>query len=632
MATTYKAPLDDMRFVLNEVLNVSQLAKLEAFKDVADVDTINQCLDMVASISEDVLAPLNSVGDVEGCSYDSKTKSVKTPTGFKKAYEQFCAAGMTSFACDAKYGGLGMPLVLNTAMSEMISSANIAFGLYPGLSHAAYTVLHEYGTDKQKNTYLEKLVSGEWSGTMCLTEPQCGTDLGLVNTKAVKQPDGTYKLTGTKIFISSGDQDMTDNIAHLVLARIEDPATPKGIKGISLFVVPKVTPETGERNGVSCGRIEEKMGLHGSATCEMNFDGAAGQLVGEQNKGMKAMFVMMNEERLGVGMQGLGLSEVAYQNGLNYALERLQSQPIDQDPGNQKRATIIEHPDVRRELLTIKSTVEGERMLAYWVTMQLDIAQKHPDEATRKHSQNMVELLTPIIKAHLTDNAELNTSSAMQVFGGQGYITENGVEQFSRDARVTRIYEGTNGIQALDLIGRKVMLQNLLPEYLTQLEADLKDAKAHGVGPEFTKPVEDAVKKLRTATTKLQNKAFKNMDNLGPVMVEAAGVSTDYLKLASLVTMGHMWVKMVDVAQQRLDEGAKEKDFYETKIQTGRFYMDKMMPQSLSLAASINNGTKSLMDIAADKFAHSKGSVGLKAYEPKPANGNTPPAPPKVKP
>ena len=359
----------------------------------------------------------------------------------------------------------------------------------------------------------------------------------------------------------------------------------------------------------------------------MNFDGASGQLVGEENKGMRAMFVMMNEERLGVGMQGLGLSEVAYQNALTYALERLQSQPIDQDPTDQKRTTIIAHPDVRRELLTIKSIVEGERMLSYWATLQLDLAQKHPDAATRRHSQNMLDLLTPIVKAHLTDNAEANTSSAMQVFGGQGYITENGMSQFSRDARVTRIYEGTNGIQALDLIGRKVLQQNLLPEYLKQLQTDLKEAKAHGVGPEFTKPVEDAVRKLKTATNKLQNKAFSSLDNLGPVMIEAAGVSTDYLKLTSLVTMGHMWIKMIDVAQQRLNEGAKEKDFYETKIQTGRFFMEKIMPQSLTLAATISNGANSLMDIAADKFAHQQGSVGLKSREAAPENGNKTSAP-----
>jgi alkylation response protein AidB-like acyl-CoA dehydrogenase len=518
-----------------------------------------------------------------------------------------------------------MPLVLNTALSEIVSSANLSFGLYPGLIHGVYTAMEATASKELKDKYLPKLVSGEWSGTMCLTEPQAGTDLGLINTKAVKQEDGSYKLTGTKIFISAGDHDMTDNIVHLVLARIDDPSTPKGIKGISLFAVPKVNDD-GSRNAVAAGRIEEKMGLHGNATCEMNFDGAAGELVGEQNKGMKAMFIMMNEERLGVGLQGLGLSEVAYQNALQYALERDQSQPIEQDPKDQTRAKIIAHPDIRRELLTIKATVEGERMLAYWTAMQLDIA-GNSDPATAKQAQSLVDLLTPIVKAHLTDNAELNTSGAMQVFGGHGYIAENGMEQFSRDARITRLYEGTNGIQALDLIGRKVMIQNLLPGYLAQLEADLKEAKSRGVAEEFTRPVEEAALKLKTATTKLMNKASGDLKEL---MLEVGGVSTDYLKLASLVAMGHMWVKMVDTAQQRLAEGAKEKDFYETKIKTGRFYMEKIMPQSLTLAASINNGATSLMDIAAEKFAHNKGSVGMKPHVAQVANDDKKPKGPKA--
>ena len=369
------------------------------------------------------------------------------------------------------------------------------------------------------------------------------------------------------------------------------------------------------------------MGLHGNSTCEMSFEGAAGQLVGEANKGMKGMFIMMNEERLGVGLQGVGVSEAAYQNAVQYASGRIQSQLIEQDPNDQKRAKIIQHPDVRRELLSIKAAVEGGRMLAYWTAMQLDIAHNTPDAAAAKRAQGFVELLTPVVKAHLTDNAEANTSSAMQVFGGHGYITEHGMEQFSRDARITRLYEGANGIQALDLLGRKVMIQQLLPEYLAQLDTDLKAAKTRGVAEEFTKPVEDAVQKLQAATNKLYTKA----GNLPELMVEVGGVSTDYLKLASLVTMGHMWVKMVDTAQQRLAEGAKDVDFYKTKIDTGRFYMQNVMPQSLSLAAIIDNGAKTLTAIAADKFPrNNKGTVGLKPRPAQKAANNNPPKGPKA--
>jgi alkylation response protein AidB-like acyl-CoA dehydrogenase len=629
---SYKAPLDDMRFILNEVLNVKQLSAIKDFESVDD-ETVGQFLSEVAKLAEDVLAPLNITGDAEGCTYNRDTKAVKTPAGFKEAYEQFCASGLTAFSCDPKYGGMGMPQVLNTALAEMFCSSNLAFGMYPGLSHGAYNALHEYGTDALKDTYLPKLVAGEWSGTMCLTEAHCGTDLGLLKTKAVKQADGAYTLTGTKIFISSGEHDLTSNICHLVLAKIDDPSTPEGIKGVSLFIVPKFVPdakgEPGERNPVTCGRIEEKMGIHANSTCEMNFDGAKGWLVGEPNKGMKAMFVMMNEARLGVGLQGLGLSEVAYQNALIYALDRKQGRPIDekQGAGNPLNAVaIISHPDVRRELLSIKAAVEGERMLAYWVSMQLDISQKHPDEKTRARAKKTVDLLTPIIKAHFTDNAVDNTNSAIQVFGGHGYIKEHGMEQFNRDARITRLYEGTNGIQALDLIGRKVLFQKLLPDYLEILEADMKAARRNGVSSDLTGPVEEAASKLKWATRRLKFKGLvgKVKGDTGPMMQEMAGISTDYLKLMSLVTMGHMWIKMADVAQQQLNAGAEGRDFYETKLKTCRFYMEKIMPQAEALAKSMKNGAHSLMDIAAEKFGHTQTTIGEKsrpAPAVKPARG-----------
>jgi alkylation response protein AidB-like acyl-CoA dehydrogenase len=626
--TTYKAPLDDIRFVLNEVLNIGQLEKFDAFKENLDIDTINGSLETIGAMAEDILHPLNASADKEGCTLDAATNSVKTPKGFKEAYKQFNDFGLTAFSCSPEYGGSGMPLVLSTAVSEIISAANLSFGLYSGLTHGVYTALEAVGSQEQKDKILPKLVSGEWTGTMCLTEPEAGTDLGRVSTTAEKQADGSFKLTGTKIFISAGDHDLLDkdgNIVHLVLARIKDPSTPEGIKGISLFVVPKFNDDR-SRNPVFATRLEEKMGLHGSPTCQMNFDGAVGQLVGQPGKGMKGMFIMMNEERLGVGAQGIGMSEVAYQNAVNYAADvRTQGQPIEQDPNDQTRAKIIRHPDVRRELLSIKAAVEGGRMLAYWTALQLDIAHNSPDEATAKRAKNFVELLTPVIKAHLTDNAEANTSSAVQVYGGHGFIADDGVEQFSRDARILRLYEGANGIQALDLLGRKVLIQQLLPDYLTQLQSDLSDAKARGVGEEFTKPVEDAAQKLQDATNKLMSKA----GDLKNLMVEVGGVSTDFLKLASLVTMGHMWVKMVDTAQQRLADGAKEANFYNAKIETARFYMQKVMPQSLSLAAMIDNGATSLTAIAAENFPrNSKGAVGLKPVVQKAANTNIKPPKP----
>jgi alkylation response protein AidB-like acyl-CoA dehydrogenase len=613
----YKAPLDDMRFVLNEVLDVSgQLSGIAEFAAV-DAATINQFLGETAKLAEEVLAPLNRVGDTEGCAYNRDAKTVKTPTGFKEAYTQFCESGMTGFACDPKYGGLGMPQVLNTALSEMFCSANLAFGMYPGLTHGAYNALHEYGTDAQKDTYLPKLVSGEWAGTMCLTEPQCGTDLGLITTKAVKQADGSYAVTGTKIFISSGEHDLTSNICHLVLAKIDDPATPPGIKGISLFIVPKMLPDTGARNPVFCGHIEEKMGIHGNSTCVLNFEGARGWLVGEAHKGMKAMFVMMNEARLGVGLQGLGLSEIAYQNGLAYALDRRQGQPIEQksaDAAAAKEAVpIIAHPDVRRELMGIKATVEGERALAYWLSMQLDISQKHADGGARARAKAVVDLLTPIIKAHFTDNAVDNANAAIQVFGGHGYIKENGMEQFSRDARITRLYEGTNGIQALDLIGRKVLKESLLPAYLKIVRADLKAAKSSGVSIGFIWPVLRATCTLQWVTLKLRLKILIGglKGDRGPILRDAAGIATDYLRFVSLVAMGHMWVRMIAVAQKRLAQNPQGRDFYETKISTGRFYMEKIMPQVLMLEKCMKSGAAPLMAVAPEQFAHSQTDIGV---------------------
>jgi alkylation response protein AidB-like acyl-CoA dehydrogenase len=508
----------------------------------------------------------------------------------------------------------------------------MAFAMYPGLSHGAYNALHTYGTDEQKETYLPKLVSGEWAGTMCLTEPQCGTDLGLVKTKAVKQPDGSFKLTGTKIFISSGEHDLTSNIIHLVLAKIDDPTTPPGIKGISLFVVPKFLPAAngeGARNPVYCGRIEEKMGIHGNATCELNFDGAQGWLVGEAHKGMRAMFVMMNEARHGVALQGLALSETAYQNGLAYALDRKQGQPIEQkmsdDALSKPAVPIITHPDVRRELLTIKAQAEGARMLLYWVAMQLDISLKHPDEATRAEAKRLVDVLTPVMKAHFTDNAVDNTNSAMQVFGGHGYIREHGMEQFNRDARITRMYEGTNGIQALDLIGRKIMKDNLLPAYLDVLWDDLVAGAKAGVSIcQLLRLAKSAWGRLWWITFKLRAKAAIGMmlaksgspGFLRRTMIDAGGIATDYLKLFSVIALGHMWVRMSRTAKLRLHENPDGRAFYETKLATALFYSEHIMPQTRSLSRSIGRGAKSLMAIAPENFAHQQTNIGEKSWSP----------------
>ncbi len=616
---TYKAPLDDMRFILNEVLDIAQLARIKDFESM-DAGTAGQFLMLGAQITEEVLTPLNASGDHEGCHYDRDAKTVTTPKGFKEAYAQFCESGFTSISCDPQYGGMGMPLVLNTALSEMFCSANMAFGMYPGLSHGAYNALHEYGTDELKNKFLPKLVTGEWTGTMCLTEPHCGTDLGLIKTKAVKQADGSYAVSGTKIFISAGEHDLSSNIVHLVLARIEDPATPAGIKGISLFLVPKFMPETMARNAVFCGRIEEKMGIHANSTCEMNFEGATGWLVGEAHKGMKAMFVMMNEARLGVGLQGLGLSEAAYQNAVIYAMDRKQGQPIDQKVNDTNLAkpavSIIHHPDVRRDLMTMRAQTEGARMLAYWVALQLDISLKHDDEVTRRAAKKIVDLLTPVVKAHLTDNAEAHASAAMQVFGGHGYIREHGIEQFLRDARITRTYEGTNGIQALDLMGRKIFgRENLLGAYLKRLFADVRAARKAGVSFCLLWPLVVAVCRLRWTTLRLQIKGALNKvsGQQGKAMRDVAAGARDYLDLLSLVVIGHMWVRMAAAAQQRLKADPEAGGgFYDAKLKTAAFYFSKILPRTRALRKTACSGACTIMALPETQFAHAQTTIGEK--------------------
>lgn len=594
----YNAPLDDIRFVLNDVLNVEQLSELPGFGE-ATSDLIDPVLDEAAKICQDVLFPLNLSGDQEGCKFNNG--EVTTPKGFKEAYQTFIEGGWTGLSSDPDYGGMGMPMTMNTVMQEMICAANMSFGMYPGLSQGCYEAIHHFGTDEQKSTYLPKLVEGVWSGTMNLTEPHCGTDLGLIKTKADDNGDGSYNITGTKIFISAGEHDLTENIVHLVLARLPD--APAGVKGISLFVVPKYLPtdagEVGTRNtGAVCGSIEHKMGIHANSTCVMNYDNAKGWLVGEPHKGLKAMFTMMNAARLGVAMQGLGIAEVAYQNGLAYAKDRLQMRSLSGTKEPEKPADpIIVHPDVRRMLLTGKAFTEGARMMAYWSAMHLDISHKHPDAEKRAEADDLVALMTPILKAYFTDMGSTVSNLAVQVHGGHGYIAEYGVEQYVRDARIAEIYEGTNGIQALDLVGRKMGqgYGRLLRRFFHPVQ---KFIEAEGENPdmmEFVMPLAKAFMKLQQATATIAQKGMKNPE-------EAGAASADYLRQFALVAMGFMWARMVKVAMEKLDAGEGNKEFYETKLQTARFFFAKMLPEADWRFKAILAGAEPLMAMKAEAF------------------------------
>ncbi|WP_419799374.1 MAG: acyl-CoA dehydrogenase C-terminal domain-containing protein [Terasakiella sp.] len=592
---TYKAPIRDMKFVLYELLEGDKLCELPGYEE-ATRDLVEPILEEAAKITEEVLFPLNRSGDEEECQWNEG--KVSTPAGFKDAYTLFREGGWTAIACDPNYGGMGMPKMVNTMVEEMICSANLSFGMYPGLSFGAYTAMHGFATDELKDTYLPKLVDGTWSGTMCLTEPHCGTDLGLCRTKADPQDDGSYLVTGTKIFISAGEHDMTDNIIHLVLARTPD--APKGIKGISLFVVPKYLPdadgEAGEFNNVSCGSIEHKMGIKASATCVMNFDNAKGWLVGTLNKGMQGMFAMMNQERLAVGIQGLGLGEASYQGAVEYAKERLQGRSISGVKHPDKPADpIIVHPDVRRMLMTQRAYMEGCRAFGGWVSQQLDISRKHPDAQRREEADEFVQLMTPIVKALFTDLGYEATNHGMQVFGGHGFIREHGMEQYVRDCRIAQIYEGTNGIQALDLIGRKMpdkagrLLRRFFHPVQDYIEQNVMDEELG----EFVQPLAKAFGRLQQATGQLARVGMGKPE-------EAAAGATEYLRLFGLVGLAYMWCRMVEVAKDKQD--GDEGDFYRAKITTARFFMQKLLPQCSSLFSSIMAGGSSMMELDEDLF------------------------------
>ncbi|AKJ69123.1 acyl-CoA dehydrogenase [Pandoraea thiooxydans] len=591
----YTAPLRDMQFVLHELLNVEQeLKALPAHADV-DADTINQVLEEAGKFCSEVVFPLNQVGDREGCQYHDG--EVKTPTGFKEAYRQYVEAGWPALACDPAHGGQGLPMLMNNALYEMLNSANQAWTMYPGLSHGAYECLHAHGTPEQQRLYLPKIVSGEWTGTMCLTEPHCGTDLGLLRTKAEPLADGSYSISGTKIFISAGEHDMAANIIHLVLARLPD--APPGTKGISLFVVPKFIPDAdgnpGARNGVRCGSIEHKMGIHGNATCVMNLDNAQGWLVGEPNKGLNAMFIMMNAARLGVGMQGLGLTEVAYQNSLVYAKERLQMRSLTGPKATDKPADpIIVHPDVRRMLLTQKAYAEGARAFSYWTALQIDRELSHADESARKEAADLVALLTPVIKAFLTDNAFLCTNLGMQVYGGHGYIAEWGMEQYVRDARINMIYEGTNTIQSLDLLGRKVLgdMGAKLKKFGQLVQDFVEREGTREEMQEFVNPLADLGDKVQKLTMEIGMKAMSNQD-------EAGAAAVDYLRVVGHLVFAYFWARMARIA---LDKQSSGDTFYASKLATARFYFAKLLPETAYHIRAARAGAKSLMELDAELF------------------------------
>jgi alkylation response protein AidB-like acyl-CoA dehydrogenase len=593
--TIYKAPLREYRFVLQELFDVGDLAKLPGYEE-ATPDTIEAVLEEGAKLCEEVLFPLNRSGDEEGCSFENGV--VRTPKGFKEAYTTFREGGWNGVACDPAYGGQGLPHTLHFFLEEMISSANMSFGMYPGLSNGAYAAIHAHANDELKRQFLPKLVDGTWSGTMCLTEPQCGTDLGQIRTKAEPQGDGTYKISGTKIFISAGEHDLTENIIHLVLARIA--GGPAGIRGISLFIVPKFLAKkdggVGARNGVRCGSIEHKMGIKASATCVINFDEAEGYLVGEAHKGMRAMFTMMNAARLGVGLQGLALGETAYQTARQYAMDRLQGRSLKGEKFPEKAADpIIVHPDVRRMLLTMRAYTEGARALAGWVSLQLDAAERHPDLELREESEDFIGLMTPIVKAMLTDNAVAVTSMGMQIFGGHGYIREWGMEQLMRDARITMLYEGANGIQALDLVGRKMPMHNgrLLRRFFHPVDAWLRARMDKPELQEFVMPVMKAFGRLQQVTALVAQKGMSDPD-------EAGAAASDYLRAFGLVALGFMWARIAEASLPKL--AGDEALFYKGKVATARFFMARLLPETNALFTNIAAGAKSLMELEAEAF------------------------------
>ena len=593
----YNAPLRDMRFVMDELLDMTGSYAAYGLED-ATPDLVSAILEEGAKFTNQVLSPLNRTGDEEGCHIDNGV--VTTPKGFKEAYQAYCENGWGSMTASPEYGGQGLPSSLGLIIAEMVASANYSFSMYPGLSHGCAAAIAAHGTTEQKDLYLNKLTPGTWTGTMCLTEPHCGTDLGLVKTRAVPQADGTYKVTGTKIFISCGEHDMSENIVHLVLAKLPD--APAGTKGISLFIVPKFLPdangEVGERNSLVCGSIEHKMGIQASATCVMNFDDATGFLIGEVNKGLNCMFTMMNHARLGTGMQGLCHGEASYQSALAYAKDRLQMRSLKGPAEPEKAADpIIVHPDVRRMLLTMKAFNEGNRALAYYTASLLDQAHYASDEEARADAEAQLAFLTPICKAFMTDTGLEATLLGQQVFGGHGFIREWGQEQQVRDCRIAPIYEGTNGIQALDLLGRKVLGSQgkLLKAFTKQVHLLCKELDGNAKFGDHAKKLSQLNAQWGELTTSVGMKAMQNPEEVGAAAV-------DYLAFSGYVVHAYFWLKMALVAQTKLDAGSTEGDFYKGKLATQAFFYQRLLPRAQAHAEALTAGASSLMDIAVEQF------------------------------
>ena len=594
----YQAPVRDTLFVLNEVLGYERYTNLPGFSD-ASGDVLEAILAEGARLAENVILPTNRVGDMEGC-VRHDDGSVTTPKGFKEAYRQYCEGGWMGLAAPVEHGGQGLPYAVHTAVAEYMVSANLALLMYPGLTQGAIAAILTHGTDEQKTAFVPKMVEGVWTGTMNLTEPHCGTDLGLLRTKAVPNADGSYKISGQKIFISAGEHDMSENIIHLVLARIE--GAPEGVKGISLFIVPKFNLDdsgnAGTRNGVSCGSIEEKMGIHANSTCVMNYDEATGYLIGGENKGLRAMFTMMNEARLGVALQGLSIGEIAYQNAVEYARERLQGRSLTGPKAPDKKADpLIVHPDIRRILMTIKSFNEAGRAFILWSALKSDVAHRSDDEGDKQIADDILSLMTPVLKGVLTDKGFEHAVMAQQVYGGHGYIEEHGMSQYVRDARIAMIYEGANGVQALDLVGRKLGANG--GRAVMAFFKEVGDFCEENRGDEklafFTKHLKKGLNDLQAASMWLMQNGMANPDNAG-------AASTDYMHLFGLVSLGYMWAQIAKASHAKLADGAEKKDFYETKLVTGKFFMERVMPETSAHLARIQTGADTMMALTAEAF------------------------------